>query len=79
MQSQEIIKQFNEGVSFIDTKGRRILAVAEHVIMPALIVGEDEDDLGVKIAGVDYYSAEDDSDDFWDIVLASDLKAVNYY
>lgn len=75
-QSQRIIEQFNKGAKFIDAKGRRVLAVAEHIASPALIVGEDEDEIGVKLEGVDYYSLEDDLDDFWDVVLASDLKEV---
>jgi len=73
-QSEKIVEQFGKGVVFIDSKGRRVLAVAEYVVTPALIAGEDEDEIAVKLEGVDYYSPKDDSDDFWDVVLASELR-----
>jgi hypothetical protein len=73
MTSQEIIKQFHQGRKFVNQKGQCILAVAEHEIGPALIYGSDEDTLAIKIEGVDYYSPEDHSEDFWDVVLAKEL------
>lgn len=75
-ESSEIIEQFNNGVEFIDAQGRRVLAVGKYVVGPALITGEDEDELAVKLEGVNYYSPEDDSDDFWDVIAASTLKEV---
>lgn len=74
LQSERIIEQFNAGRKFTDALDRRVLAVAKYEVGPALIIGEDEDEIAVKFEGVDYYSPEDHSDDFWDVVLASDLR-----
>lgn len=76
MTSETVIERFNQGEKFVNQKGQRVIAVAKHEIGPALICGEDEDTIGVKFEGVDYYSPEDRSDDFWDVTLATDLKAV---
>lgn len=76
LQSEKIIQQFNNGTQFVDTQSRRILAVAKCEVGPALIIGEDEDEIAVKFEGVDYYSPEDRSDDFWDVIPARELKAV---
>ena len=76
MKSEQIIRKFNEGVAFVNQEGRRIVAVAEHEVGPALICGTDDDTLAVKLEGVDYYSPTDRSDDFWDVVVATDLQEV---
>jgi len=74
--SERIIEQFKNGSRFIDARGRHVLAVARYEVGPALIVGEEEDEIGVKLEGVDYYSPKDKSDDFWDVVLVSSLSEV---
>lgn len=67
LSSEDIIEQFNAGVGFAHRDGRRVVAVIGYSVGPSLILGKDEDQIGVQFAGVDY------GGDYWDAVLASDL------